>query len=401
MVVNKKKILDALRKAKESSGKIRFLKKGTTHHLKILEYEDSDGDMVFAQRVVEHFPIAGQGKGAICRAEVFGKPCAYCQINRVASEAGQPPVYRFRNRYMVNAIDIDNNSKKVQLWSFPVTVFEEIATAVVSEEWEDILEAKKGHGFTITREGEGLETTYATNPMRKPYPVKGKLLKQVVDPMEEIIDPGLDSQCEALNQDKEELFEDVDLEAVEDGEEEETPKKGKKKKSSKKKSKKKEEEEEEEEPDEEDIDETDDEEEEEDGEEEEEDEEEEEEDVDDDEEEDEEEATKDADDGEDAEDDEEEGEEYLCLGDPDYYEPDSECDSCKVLKECKKLIKKKLNKGKAKKEEEGPKKKKKGGRGRPAGSKNKVNGKTTKKTGKGLAKDITGGKKKKKKKSKK
>ncbi len=415
-MVDRAKLLAELAKAKERSGKVRFLKKGTTHHLRILEFEDEDGVKIFSRKFVEHFPAGGGSttRGILCRSETFGKPCACCRQNELVGEAGEAAPWRYRTRYLINAVDLDNVSDKggmkVGIWALPSTVWQDLVAVVVDDDWEGVLERKGGHGFTISREGSGLDTTYGIKPMRKSSNVPVSVAKTVSEPLEAIDDIALEAQCAAVNADMEELFEDsdVDLEELEN-EEEETPKK-KKRKSSKKKKKAPVEEEEEEDDEEEDEEEEDDDDEgdDEDGDD----------DGNEDEDDDEDEDEAEEDDDEDGDEDEDE-EKFICLGDPDIYEPGAECDTCSALKRCKKILKekaaeeeetpkKKKKSSKKKKkapvdddddEDEAPKKKK--GKRRPKGSGNKKKKTKNKKSANDLAEGILGKKKKKKKKGKK
>jgi len=212
MAIDRKKLLAELKKVKERMGKIRYLKAGTTNHLRILEFKDAEGSTIFARPLVEHKKAdeGFQGKGHVCRLQTFGEQCAYCQIDTLAKESGETSPYKFRNTYLVSAIDIDSPDKKVSVWSVPTTVYKDIAALLLDDDYADLLEAKNGCGLTIKKEGSGLDTTYATMPMRNPWPVAPSLLKQVKDPLEVVDDPGLEAQLDELGMDKETLFEDAD-----------------------------------------------------------------------------------------------------------------------------------------------------------------------------------------------
>jgi len=212
MAVDRKKLLAELKKVKERMGKIRYLKANSVTHLRVLEFQDEEGSIIFARSLVEHKKAEEgfQGKGKVCRLQTFGEQCAYCQIDTLAKESGETSPYRFRNTYLVSAIDIDSLDKKVTVWSLPTTVYNAIAALLLDDDYADLLEAKSGCGLTIKKEGSGLDTTYTTMPMRNPWPVSPSLLKQVKDPLEVVDDPGLEAQLDELGMDKESLFEDAD-----------------------------------------------------------------------------------------------------------------------------------------------------------------------------------------------
>ena len=346
MAVDKKKLLAELKKAKERMGKIRFLKKNTTHHLRILEFKDEDGSRLFSRRVSEHKRVDAdfKTKGNLCRSETLGELCAYCQINKVAVDEGESQPFKYRNYYLVNAIDIDAADKKVAIWQVPNSSFQDIANTLMDDDYADVLEASVGHAFTIKREGEGLETKYHTVPMRKPWPVSKELLAQVKDPLEVVDDPGLQGQLDELGMEKTDLFEDADLEEYEDKEEVSEPEGEDEEEASEESS---------EEP----------------------------------------EGDDEAESSEEAEDEEKESTQPLCFGKEKLFDEDSECstDPCPFYDACKKIVMKKLGTGKKTTEDkkttkaEAPKKT----RGRPKGSKKKVATKG-KKSAKELASRITG-----------
>ena len=218
MVVDRKKILEMLKKAKDRMGKVRFLKKNSTTHLRVLEFKDDDGSKIFARQYVEHRKAGVfSGKGDVCRAETFNKPCAFCQVNLIAEQEGETKPFTYRTQYLVNAIDIDGGANRVVIFQLPTKCFEAIAQSTMDDEWENILEAKDGHAFTITKSGEGLGTEYGCRPMKNSYPVAPSLMKQVKDPLEVIDDPGLEAQLETVGFSQEDLFGE-DVAGLEDAE---------------------------------------------------------------------------------------------------------------------------------------------------------------------------------------
>ena len=110
-------------------------------------------------------------------------------------DRGHDAPFISRSRYVVNGVDIDNDPNTVRLYVLPTTVFNDIADYVLDEEWADVLEPKKGCAFGIGRKGEGLDTEYTTKPQRKSYPIGKSVMDQVTNPLNEIRDPGVESQC--------------------------------------------------------------------------------------------------------------------------------------------------------------------------------------------------------------
>lgn len=194
-------------KARRAAVGVQYIKKDETRNLRVLEFENPDkpGSHLFSRTVV-HFRV-GDGKQTVLdRKSTFGAPC----IGSKLYEQNRGSIQRRQTQYYINAIDLDKDENKVEIFALPTSVWEVIAGMVLSEEWADVLEPKAGHFFTIERTGSGLDTEYATTVSRKPYPVNKKLLQQAVDPYEKLVDPGLAGQAGAFNVSIEDVFDDPD-----------------------------------------------------------------------------------------------------------------------------------------------------------------------------------------------
>jgi len=215
MALDRKKVTKQTEEAAQRSGRFRYLKKNTTTSLRIFEYPDAEGSIVFAQALTEHRRANQAGKGlGICRTEMFGKPCALCKINQMADDAGKGKPFISKTRYIINALDVNNEPNIVRLWIVPTSVFDQLADFGLSDEWQDIFEPKTGTFVNIKREGEGLETNYSSVPSRKPYPVGKEILAQIVDPMTEVRDPGLENQCALIGINIQDVFQEDELEEL-------------------------------------------------------------------------------------------------------------------------------------------------------------------------------------------
>ena len=212
-MIDKEKVMKQTEEAAQRSGKFRYLKKNATTSLRILEYEDDSGSSMFAQIQSEHRKAGSSGKSiGVCRNELFGEPCAYCKVNALASDKGKERPFITRSRYVVNAVDVNDSKPQVRLWVLPTSVFDDLAHYALSDDWSDIFEPRKGVVVDIKREGTGLETEYSVVLRRKSYPIGKDLVEQIVDPISEIKDPGLESQCHELNCEVSDLFENDELE---------------------------------------------------------------------------------------------------------------------------------------------------------------------------------------------
>jgi hypothetical protein len=238
-MLTKEALMDQAEKAAQRSGKFRYPKKDTTHVLRVVEFEDEDGNTIFARPMTEHRVKDSSGKSeGICRQETFGLPCAYCKVNEIAIANGKGRIYDSRTRYVMNAVDIDNDPKTSRLWVMPTTIFNDIVGYGTDEEWADVCEAKNGYPFKITRSGSGLDTTYETKVAKKSYPLDKTVVAQVLDPLGEIFDPGITKQCAEIGVSIDKLFDSDELEAMEKDVKSKPKKEPKPKKESKKSKKK-------------------------------------------------------------------------------------------------------------------------------------------------------------------
>ena len=216
MGIDRKKVAKQTAEAAQRSGRFRYLKKNSTTTLRVLEYKDNDGDTVFATLQTEHRKISGDAQKAegICRRATFGQPCAYCRINTMADDSGKTKPYNSRSRYVINAIDVNDDPKRVKLFVIPASVFDQMAELALSDEWGDIFEAEKGVPINVKREGSGLDTEYTSLPGRKPLTVSKEIMKQVVNPLTEIRDVGCEGQCEEIGCKMEQLWTTEEIEEL-------------------------------------------------------------------------------------------------------------------------------------------------------------------------------------------
>jgi len=214
MAVNRDLLRKEMENAAQRMGKVRYIKKGTTR-LRILEFEDSEENQKFSRLVTDHRKVNDNAKSiGVCRANTLEKPCVFCRINELAEAKGHERIYAARSRYYVNAIAVDQDAKSIRIWSLPTTVWEEVCNYVLSEEWEDVLEPETGHCFEIERTGDGLDTEYTTTISRKSYPVNKELLKQVIDPLTEVVDQTPEVQARNIGVDLSKLWDEQELEEI-------------------------------------------------------------------------------------------------------------------------------------------------------------------------------------------
>ena len=215
MAVTKASVRKATEKAASRSGQFRYLKKGVTTSLRVLEYKDKEGNTVFAQPVAEHRKNgddSGKNLG-ICREETFGEPCPFCKINSIVRSKGKQAPFRTRVRYAMNAVDINDTKPQMRIWIVPQTVFTALAEYALDDEWEDVFQPKEGYPFGVSRKGEGLDTEYTVKPGRKAWPTSKELTKQIVDPLTKISDPGIEDLCKEIGIDMADIYEEDEIAA--------------------------------------------------------------------------------------------------------------------------------------------------------------------------------------------
>jgi len=243
MAVDRDLLDQQMEEAQRRSGMFRYPKSGNTYRLRILEYTNSKGRVGFAQPRSEHRIKDQGGRGlGVCRFELADLPCPICRVNKIRRDNGKDQKFTTRTRYVMNAVDVDNDPDNVRLWVMPKTVFEAICSFATDDDWKDVLEPKKGCCFKIKVTGSGLDTEYKTSVERKPTPIKKSISDEVVDPIDKIRIPSMRSVCESIGLFPEDIYSEDEIEQEEsDGkakkEEEVSAKSGKTPKKTSKKEK--------------------------------------------------------------------------------------------------------------------------------------------------------------------
>lgn len=214
MAVNREKLQREMENSRSERGGsgVNFVGEGTTV-LRVLEFTDADGDQQFARKVVKWGSSgAGNKRKDLCvhRTATFGEdvPDAVEEYNALRTEQGHDSPYTARKQYYVNAIDVNEKGKKVEIWGLPTSVWEQISVVVCDDNWADVLEPETGHCFIIKGSGKGLDREYHVTVDRNPWPVSDDLMQQVVDPLTKVKDVGLEGQCRLLGVAMEDLWPD-------------------------------------------------------------------------------------------------------------------------------------------------------------------------------------------------
>lgn len=208
MAVDRKAMQEEVQAAKErrAQGTIRWLKKDAVTNLRVLEFPDENGRVIFA-RAYARFQYPGGKKSMMDRQRTYGLPCAATQVQDMADEGKmESPFDKRRTSFLVKAIDTDAKGSKIETWEIPMTVWEAIAEHALSDEWKDVLEPEAGHVFSISKSGSGLDTEYKVVVGRQPWPVSAKLLEGLTDPLYDLADPGIEGQCAELGVEPTELW---------------------------------------------------------------------------------------------------------------------------------------------------------------------------------------------------
>jgi hypothetical protein len=175
-------------------GPLHTLPSNSNVKIRMFEYKDADGDIIFAKSIALHFG-SGHYLG-FCRRETFGKNCLFCEANSIRKKNLSSKLIF---RYVVNAIDIKFFSIGVYRLMLPESVFSRLCDYVFDERYLDVLDPAKGRIFIVSFWGKGIDTRYSIDITKKVYPIGDDILSQVTDPTLVIPDRGLDYQRTVLS----------------------------------------------------------------------------------------------------------------------------------------------------------------------------------------------------------
>ncbi len=159
-------------------------------NLRILEYEDVDGDIIFAYPL-QSCPNSVRPHRSFKDSIPSIRTCMSCN---------HPPQF-CKDRwwsYIINAIDIDYDPKKVQWFYVPSEVFVEIAGIMLKDWGKHAMEPTAGQVFTLTPEILPYSRFEHRITLRDEiYPVGENILHQVINPTTVLGPPGTFISCES------------------------------------------------------------------------------------------------------------------------------------------------------------------------------------------------------------
>lgn len=170
MATSLQDVLDKANKKATSGNKQRTVKPRQGRSVwRILPGWDAAEPNVFYHAYGQHFIKGPDGKVKAvvgCQDKSFDEPCEVCQA--VQDAARNAPNDKMREqilesrstqRFLFNAIDVDNDPNKVVILEVGTGLFRDII-ANISEDLS-IIDADEGRDFAITRDGTGLNTKYS------------------------------------------------------------------------------------------------------------------------------------------------------------------------------------------------------------------------------------------------
>ena len=189
MVIDSQKVMDKVYGIFSPFGGLQTLERNSETKLRILEYKDTNGSVIFAKRIALH--LRCNHYLDLCRRETFSKDCLFCDVNQNCKKA---PFTELIFKYAVNAIEVDLFPSRVFSLMIPSIVFDHLCDYVLEDKHEDIMAPDTGRIFIVSSRGKGIQTRYSVKLTEKVFPVGDDILSQVTEPTSEIWDPGLDEQ---------------------------------------------------------------------------------------------------------------------------------------------------------------------------------------------------------------
>jgi hypothetical protein len=217
---------------------------------------DIDADDFYLERK-RHFGVGPNNRSETCpKTDPDVEKCIVCnKVAELDDEGDKIGAGRLRAkaRFLMNAVKLDSKNKcpaKAQILDAPKTVMKEIAKYYNNEEWgepwgSDCGKKKVRYDFLISKDGEGLDTTYSVQVTSKFKELANskELLKSLFDLKEKYPIPtpkemqnlflGDDDEDEPVGKKHKKVEEDEDEEIDDDEEEDEDDEEPKSKKSSK------------------------------------------------------------------------------------------------------------------------------------------------------------------------
>lgn len=170
MATSLQDVLDKANKKASSGNKQRTVKPRPGRSVwRILPGWDKAEPNVFYHAYGQHFIKGPDGKVKAvvgCQDKSFDEPCEVCQaVQEAARNAPNDKMReqilesRSTQRFLFNAIDVDNDPAKVVILEVGTSLFRDIVANIMED--ESILDADEGRDFAITRDGSGLNTKYS------------------------------------------------------------------------------------------------------------------------------------------------------------------------------------------------------------------------------------------------
>ena len=189
MAIDREKVMRQFEEASSPFGSLQTLSRNSDTKLRILEYRDAEGHVVFAKKAALHLRF--DHYLSFCRRETFGKNCLFCNVDR---KNKRTPFSKLIFKFVVNAIEVDWLPSKVSRLMIPTIVFDRLCDYMLDDKYEDIMAPDTGRLFIVSSQRRELKTRYSVWLTNKVYPVGNDILNQIIDPTSAIPDPGLDEQ---------------------------------------------------------------------------------------------------------------------------------------------------------------------------------------------------------------
>jgi hypothetical protein len=162
--------------------------------IRVVPYKYQDGNYPFIE-LLFHYNIGGK---TYLSPASFGKPDPFLEFSKKLKESGDKDSYTLskklepKSRTFAPILDRKNEMGGVKFWGFGKTVYQDLITTMLNEDFGDITDPQKGHDikvfFRTAEEAKKQfpETTIQVRPQQTPLATDAAVVKKIGETMKDI-----------------------------------------------------------------------------------------------------------------------------------------------------------------------------------------------------------------------